>query len=321
MPLSESTVQTDLRARLQRLDPALYPYQGKYLDRGGLRYHYLDEGSGAPVVMIHGNPTWSLYYRSLVEGLRGTHRCIVPDHMGCGFSDKPGDDGYAYTLAKRIDDLEALLEHLGLRENITLVVHDWGGLVGMGYAARHPERIARIAALNTMAFHIPPNKPLPWSLWLVRTPLGVLLVRGLNMFVRVTGRIGAKRRPLSPALRAAFAAPYDSWAHRIGVQRFVEDIPVKHGDASYDEFTKIEAALPKFAKTPILICWGEQDFVFDLRILEEWKKRCSHAQVLSFPDGGHLILEDAAPEILERLRAFLDAPARQSAPQTADRSA
>ncbi|WP_279384383.1 alpha/beta fold hydrolase [Geotalea toluenoxydans] len=118
-----------------------YPFTGNYLDLNGLAYHYLDEGSGDPVVMVHGNPSWSFYYRNLVLALRDRYRCIVPDHMGCGFSDKPDDDRYDYTLPRRVDDLERLLDHLQLSKNVTLVVHDWGGMIGMAYAVRHPERI------------------------------------------------------------------------------------------------------------------------------------------------------------------------------------
>src|ERR1700726_1277861 len=101
-----------------------------------LRLHYLDEGQGPPIVMLHGNPTWSYYYRDLVKGLCGEHRVIVPDHIGCGGSDKPGDDRYEYPLERRVFDLEALLDHLGLRDNLTLVLHDWGGMIGMAFAHR-----------------------------------------------------------------------------------------------------------------------------------------------------------------------------------------
>ena len=126
----------------------LYPFDGHYLHLDGLRYHYLDEGSGDPVVMVHGNPTWSFYYRELVKALRGSCRAIAPDHMGCGFSDKPDDEHYDYTLARRVDDLESLLKHLRIEENITLVLHDWGGMIGMAYAVRHPESISRLVLMN-----------------------------------------------------------------------------------------------------------------------------------------------------------------------------
>src|SRR5205823_3246531 len=111
-----------------------------------------------PVVMLHGNPTWSFYYRNLVLSLRDSYRTIVPDHIGCGLSDKPDDSRYRYTLESRVTDLEALLEHLGVTCDITLVVHDWGGMIGLAYAVRHPERIRRLVILNTGAFHLPRTK-------------------------------------------------------------------------------------------------------------------------------------------------------------------
>src|SRR5436305_2156201 len=143
------------------LDAFLSAHPGRDFDRGGLRLHYLDEGDGEPVVMVHGNPTWSFYYRHLVEALSPSHRVIVPDHIGCGLSDKPDDSRYAYTLASRVDDLEALLEHLGIVKDITLVVHDWGGMIGMVYATRHPKRIRRLVVLNTAGFHLPQAKRFP----------------------------------------------------------------------------------------------------------------------------------------------------------------
>src|ERR1700730_9125742 len=130
---------------------------GRDFARDGLRLHYLDEGSGEPVVMVHGNPTWSFYYRNLVEALSGQYRTIALDQIGCGLSDKADDSKYSYTLESRVADLEALLDHLEVDREITLVVHDWGGMIGMTYAARHPERIARLVILNTAAFPLPPS--------------------------------------------------------------------------------------------------------------------------------------------------------------------
>ena len=120
---------------------------------------YLDEGAGEPVVMVHGNPTWSFYWRNLVLALRGEYRCIAPDHIGCGLSDKPTAAEYDFSLKSRIDDLEALLDSLGVISDITLVVQDWGGMIGMGYAARHPGRIKRLVATNTGCTRLPKAKP------------------------------------------------------------------------------------------------------------------------------------------------------------------
>ncbi len=284
-----------------------YPFSGKRLDICGLSYHYLDEGTGAPVVMLHGNPSWSFYYRNLVMALRDRYRCIVPDHIGCGLSDKPGDDSYEYTLARRVDDLELLLDTLGITENITLVVHDWGGMIGMAYAVRHPERIARLVILNTGAFHLPKAKPFPLGLRICRdTPLGTLLVRGFNAFSAGASHVGCKRNPMSPELRALYQLPYDSWQNRIATLRFVQDIPLAPGDRGYDLISAVSAGIGQFSTLPILICWGELDFVFDRHFLSEWQQRFPAAELHRYPDCGHYILEDANEEIVPLISGFLD---------------
>lgn len=290
------------------LDEFVREHPGRDLDLGGVRYHYLDEGRGEPVVMLHGNPSWSFYYRRLVEALSGTYRVIVPDHVGCGRSEKPGDAQYEYTLARRVADLETLLDHLGVDHCVTLVVHDWGGMIGMAYATRHPERIARLVVLNTAGFHLPPTKPFPWPLWLCRdTPLGAWLVRGLNAFCRGTARIGCKHRPMPKAVRDAYLAPYDSWANRIAIHRFVQDIPLRPGDRGYELVTNVQDRLVHLADVPILIAWGMKDFVFDHHFLDEWVRRFPKAEVHRFPDAGHYILEDEFERIVPLVCNFLAA--------------
>ncbi len=283
-----------------------YPFAAHFLDRQGLRYHYLDEGHGDPVVMVHGNPTWSFYYRHLVLALRDSHRCVVPDHIGCGRSDKPDDSRYRYTLKSRVDDLEALLDHLGLQDNLTLVLHDWGGMIGMAYASRHPERIKRLVILNTAAFSLPATKRFPLALTLCRVPLlGAILVRGCNAFCRSAARVCCQRRPMPPDVRAGYLAPYDSWANRIAVHRFVQDIPLKPSDPAYEIVSDVEKALPRFKDVPMLICWGEQDFVFDRHFLDEWRRRFPRAEVHAFADAGHYILEDCRAEVVPLVCDFL----------------
>jgi len=283
-----------------------YPFIGKRCLIGGLSYHYLDEGDGTPVVMVHGNPSWSFYYRNLVLSLRDHYRCIVPDHIGCGFSDKPGDDRYDYTLSRRVDDLEQLLDNLGVTKNITLVVHDWGGMIGMAYAVRHPERIARIVILNTGAFHLPKSKPFPLGLRICRdTPLGTLLVRGFNAFSAGASFVGCKRNPMNAELRALYQLPYDSWQNRIATLRFVQDIPLKPGDRGFDLISAISAGIGQFSTLPILICWGELDFVFDRHFLAEWQQRFPAAELHRYPDCGHYILEDAKDEVVPLISEFL----------------
>lgn len=284
---------------------SLYPFEGHRFDVGGARMHYLDEGQGEPVVMVHGNPTWSFYYRELVRALRPRHRCIVPDHIGMGASDKPGDDRYRYTLARRVTDLERLLDHLGIDRDVTLVVHDWGGMIGMAWAARHPERIARLVILNTAAFHLPGDKSFPWPLRLTRTPVGAALVRGLNAFSEVASRVCVTRAPMPPDVRRAYVAPYRSYADRIATLRFVQDIPLSPGDPAYRIVSETQDKLHLFAHLPALVCWGERDFVFDGKFLRQWERHLPEAKVVRFPDCGHYVLEDARDEILSLVDEFI----------------
>lgn len=289
-----------------RVFPTLYPFRSHYFDRQGLRLHYLDEGAGRPVVLLHGNPTWSFHFRHLIAALRDQARVIAPDHMGMGLSDKPGDDGYAYHLQSRIDDLEALLDCLGLQRDLTLVMQDWGGMVGMGFARRHPKRVARLVVLNAAAFHVPAGMRVPFALRVVRdTALGTLVVRGTNLFIRAAARVCCQRRPLPREVRAGYLAPYDSWAHRIAVLRFPQDVPLAPGDRSYDLVGQIERDLVRFADVPTLICWGERDYVFPPPVLDIWLRHWPNAEVLRLPDCGHWVLEDAPDAIAERLSQFL----------------
>ena len=289
-----------------RVSTSLYPFQGRYFDLDGLRYHYLDEGRGEAILMLHGNPTWSFYYRDLVRGLRDRYRIIVPDHIGCGLSDKPDDSHYEYSLERRVDDLDALMGALDLDESVTLVLHDWGGMIGMAWALRHPDRVRRIVLLNTAAFHLPETVKLPAALWWVRnTWLAAFMVRRFNAFSRGAAWVCCTRKRLSRELRDAYCAPYDSWANRIATLRFVQDIPLRPGDRSYDLVSDVESKLGSLGDRPVLICWGDKDFVFNQHFLDLWQKHLPGAEVHRFPDCGHYVLEDAGDEILALVKRFL----------------
>jgi len=278
---------------------------GRFLDIGGFRLHYRDEGAGDPVLLLHGNPTSSFFYRDLIAGLRGEYRAIAPDHIGCGLSEKPDEKRYPYTLERRVRDLDELLERVGVRENVTLVLHDWGGMIGMAWAHRRPERVVRVVVLNTAAFHLPAGKRLPWPLWLCRnTPLGPLLVRGLNAFSRAAVR-WCVERPMPKEIRENYLAAHDSWRNRVAVLRFVQDIPLRPGDASYDLVTEVEQDLHLFRDLPMLICWGGKDFVFDRDFLAEWRRRFPGAEVHEFKNAGHFVLEDAGADIIPLVCDFL----------------
>ncbi len=286
----------------------LYPYESHWLELDGNRLHYLDEGEGSPVLCVHGNPSWSFYYRAVVDELSRDHRVIVPDHVGCGLSDKPGDDAYEYTLERRVDDLEALVDHVGVRDGLTLIVHDWGGMIGMGLSHRRPGLVSRIVALNTGAFPLPASKSLPWALWLVRdTPVGAFLVQRFNAFSRGAARFCVTRGKMKPAVRQGMIAPYEPPDARIATLRFVQDIPLGPGDRAWDLVKAVEDGLGRYADTPVLLCWGMKDFVFDHHFLDRFVQLWPHAEVLRLEDAGHYVLEDAPEDVVPRIRAFLDA--------------
>ncbi len=294
---------------MMELNPALralYPFEGRFFDQPTGRMHYLDEGprDGEPLVLVHGNPTWSFFWRSLVLGLRDRYRLIVPDHLGCGLSDKPDEPPYRYTLASRRDDLGRLLDHLGLGR-VTLILHDWGGLIGLAWAVRNLDRVSRLVLLNTAAFRLPPGKSLPWSLRLSRLPgIGAFLVRGLNLFCR--GAVWyCTTKPLPADVAAGYLLPYGSWRARLAVHRFVQDIPLSPRDEAWPVLTEVESSLEKLRSIPTLIQWGERDFVFDGAILAEWQRRLPEAAVRRYPEGGHYLLEDEGPAVLAEVTAFL----------------
>ena len=270
--------------------------------------HYLDEGprDAPPVLMLHGNPSWSFYYRKLVLALRQHHRCIVPDHIGCGLSDKPETAQYDYRLASRIADCESLLSHLDLQQPLTLVVHDWGGMIGMAWAAGHPERISRLVIMNTAAFPLPAEKRLPAALALVRgSAFGAWLVLRCNAFAGVAARVGFKQ-PVSKEIRRAYTAPYDSPANRIATLRFVQDIPLQPSDPGFDIVLDTAEHLDLFRNLPRLIAWGERDFVFDRSFLRKWLHIFPQADVHRFADCGHYVLEDAGTALVGTIKEFIE---------------
>jgi pimeloyl-ACP methyl ester carboxylesterase len=284
----------------------LYPFGGHFLAVGGARMHYVDEGFGPPVILLHGNPTWSFFYRDLITALAPRRRVLAPDHVGCGRSDKPPVSRYPYSLARRVDDLARLIDAVVPSGRVSLVVHDWGGMIGFAWAVKNPDRVDRLVVMNTAAFPLPNGKRLPASIALSRKRLvGPLLTRGLNAFCRGAARYCVTRRPMPAEVRSMLMAPYNSWANRVAVDQFVRTIPLGPGDAGFDIVKATEHGLPRLADRPMLLCWGMRDFVFDGDYLAEWRRRFPKADVAAVPDAGHYLLEDAGDELIPRIVAFL----------------
>jgi cis-3-alkyl-4-acyloxetan-2-one decarboxylase len=281
----------------------LYPFSpGSFRTPRGARMSFVDEGprGDEAVLMVHGNPTWSLFYRDLVRDLAPGMRCVAPDHVGMGLSEKP--QAYDYGLASRIADLEALVEGLGLRR-VHLVVHDWGGAIGLGFAGRHPERVGRIVILNTAAF---PSERIPARIALCRMPwLGAFLVRGLNGFAEAATRMAMASRRLSRDERRAYLFPYDSWANRIGIHRFVRDIPLERDHPSRPALEEVSRGLARLSGHGKMILWGGKDFCFDDTFLSRWREIYPDARVERFGNAGHYVLEDAGSEARARITGFL----------------
>ncbi|WP_237054103.1 alpha/beta fold hydrolase [Marilutibacter chinensis] len=296
-----------------------YPFTPKRFEvRPGVTMSYLDEGPRdgevtppEVVVMLHGNPSWSYYWRRLVSGLSDpaqgkAYRCIVPDHVGMGLSDRPGDDAYEYTLQSRIDDLEALLQHLGVTGPVTLAVHDWGGMIGFGWALSRRERVRRLVILNTAAFPLPAAKPMPWQLSLGRdSRVGGFMIRAFNLFARGATRLGVEKR-MPREVRRAFEAPYDGWRNAIATLRFMQDIPLGEGDRAWPLLVESARVLPGYNDRPVFIGWGLRDFVFDRHFLDGFVAALPDAEVHAFEDANHYVLQDKADELVPAIRSFLD---------------
>lgn len=282
----------------------LYSFKSNWLDINGNRLHYLDEGprNARVLVLCHGNPTWSFYYRTLIPELSRSYRVIVPDHMGCGLSDKPQD--YEYNLEHHIQNLETLISHLKVHD-IVLVLHDWGGGIGMGYATRHPESISGFVIFNTAAFYLP---AVPLVLKLARSPIfGEIMLRGLNVFAYIASWIAVyQRKRMTQAIRAGYLAPYNSWKNRIAIYRFVQDIPLSPSHPTRVTINEIDERLHILRDLPMLIIWGKHDFIFTVKkFLTGWKERFPEAHVHVLEKAGHYVVEDAHERILPILRQFL----------------
>ena len=201
--------------------------------------------------------------------------------------------------------METLLDRIGVDSRVTLVLHDWGGPIGMTWASRHPERVARLVVFNTAAFLLPAGKRLHWSLrWSIGSRLAALLILGFNAFVRTVTHVGCRLKPMPAEVAGAYRAPHDSWGNRLSTLRFVEDIPLTPEHPSYQMLKDTDESLSGFRDTPMLLCWGGKDFVFDRDFLDEWVRRFPQAEVHRFPEAGHCLLEEVPDQIEVLMRDF-----------------
>ncbi|MCO6429242.1 MAG: alpha/beta fold hydrolase [Deltaproteobacteria bacterium] len=275
------------------------PFKSHFHYVGGHRLHYLDEGSGPVVIMLHGNPTWCYYYRNLVERLSGTHRVIVPDYLGCGLSSHP--PGAAYRAMDRVEQIESLISSLRL-EKFSLVMHDWGGAIGTALALKNIDHIERLVYLNTT---ISETESLPKVIRLAAKPfIGKYLTKYSKRFLKLTTDWGVCKK-LPKEVREAYFYPYRNARRREAIWQFVSDIPFDSTHPSYALMLEIGTRLPELSKVPVQIVWGLKDPCFHRGMLTKLMRHFPHARILEIPQASHLVLEDAPQEACNAISDFL----------------
>ena len=279
-----------------------WPYKARFHEHDGVRLHYVDEGEGDPIVMLHGNPTWGYLYRNFIPPLSQTNRCVVPDHMGFGKSDKPLDK--PYTLSRHIENFTALMDELELGD-ITLVMQDWGGPIGLGFGVEHADRIKRLVILNTWAFRIPEGTPLAPLLDQFRQPqVGEAMVQGLNLFVEGFLPAGIYHKERLEEFMPAYRAPFPDWNSRIGTLEFPRDIPVGDDERSSETMGKIQDALGNI-DVPTTIIWAMQDPAIPPPLIDAWKGVYPHAEEHRIETASHFLQEDEPEQIVTLIQDFL----------------
>jgi len=283
-----------------------FPFTPHYFDHNGFQMHYVDEGSGEPIVLVHGDPTWGYLYRNFIHALARRQRCIAPDHMGMGKSGVP-QKPYPYRLEHHIANFENLLLHLDLRD-ITLVLHDWGGPVGLGFATRHQERVKRLVLMNTWAFAPWPGGPFPRLLEMIRSARGEKFVLEKNGYLE-PALLGTTFHieNLTQEVMDAYRAPFPTPPSRLALLCWSRDIPVSEADPSYAEMKRIERGLPQFLNTPTLLVWGMRDPVLSEPVLRTWQSIYPHAITYEIEDASHFLQEDAPARIVSCIEKFLAA--------------
>jgi haloalkane dehalogenase len=231
------------------------------------------------------------------------------DHIGCGLSDKP--QRYDYTLAQHTENLCRFIEQIDLR-GVTLLAHDWGGAIGLGAAVKLKERFSRIVLFNTGAF---PPPFVPARIAACRTPIvGRIAVRGFNAFARAAITMAVEKpERMTPEVQSGLLAPYDSWANRVAVWRFVRDIPFTRAHPTHATLADLERQLPTLADLPVALIWGMRDWCFRPECLRRFQQVFPHAESHELADCGHYVVEDAHERIVPIVCAFLSRPAQAAA--------
>jgi haloalkane dehalogenase len=285
------------------IDRNEYPFETRHFSVPAGNLAYVDEGRGRPIVMVHGNPTWSFLYRHLIKQLRSDYRCIAMDHLGFGLSDKPHDWSYLPELQSA--NLAALIDGLEL-DGITLVVQDWGGPLGLSYAVAHPEKVAALVILNTWAWPVNHDPYYIGFSSFVGGPIGRMLIRRYNFFVNSIMRqaFGDKRK-LTQAAHAHYQRPLADPQDRKGCWVFPKQIV-----ASTPWLGQLWNGIHRLDGKPTLIVWGMKDIAFREKELKQWQRTFPGAQTVRLETVGHFVQEEAPAELAQAAVPFLKQLAR-----------
>ncbi|MBI5890849.1 MAG: alpha/beta fold hydrolase [Nitrosomonadales bacterium] len=283
------------------LDRNEYPFAPHYFQTAAGKLHYVDEGRGGVVVMLHGNPAWSFLYRKLIKRLSSNYRCIAPDHIGFGLSDKPFD--WSYLPEEHAKNLAALIEHLGLKD-ITLVVGDWGGPIGMHYAVAHPQNVKRLIVTNTWAWPVNDDFHYVSFSALMGGPVGRFLIRHFNFFVSsfMRAAFGDKRK-LSDHAHRHYKDALPTAESRKGCYVFPRQII-----ASTPWLARLWGKMGVLKDKPTLFVWGMKDVAFREKELQRWQQALPNSIALRLGSVGHFVPEEAPEELGEAVSAFLAEP-------------
>lgn len=288
----------------------LYPFKSHYLTLSdGKRMHYIDEGpeDGEVLVFAHGYPTWSFSYRALIVYYTAHgYRCIAMDHIGCGLSDKPTARQY-HTLRRHIHNVIECIDTLELRD-VTLVMEDWGGPFGLGYAIRHVENVKRLVITNSWAFQDSYHQRLNSVVrWMTKPGIGELLFGTLNLAFPLVMQRGTARR-LSAAVLTAYKAPFRDPRNRAALYQFPRMINTSPNHPSAPLMREIEQGLAQLASIPTLIVWGKVDPFFAPDVAHHWKSLLPRARgPILLDNAGHFVAEDDPEGMIQHLDALLDA--------------
>lgn len=281
-----------------------FPFTPHYLTVNGYQMHYIDEGVGDPIVCVHGEPTWSFLYRNIFSNLRDFARIVVPDHIGFGKSEVP--QNMTYILEEHIKNITELLFHLDLR-NITLVVQDWGGPIGFGFATRHPDRIKRIVIMNTSIGVAKETQKL-WYEPFVENGMYDDLLGDMKTFVADYMLPSMHRkftREEKKLLKWAYTAPFPTPESHIGVKKFPLDIPKGPNHPSTPIMQEIKDNLSRLTEKSKLIIWGMKDKIFPPKVIDFWLKIYPGTPVIELHDAGHFLQEDAPDLVLNAIKEFV----------------